>query len=130
MITNENIKQFVKQTLGCACPEEVFHYIDCQHNIKLSGDILLSSKINIGNRLLIYLVEMNIPDLIKRKLPLLIETGKKERDSSGFNRFRLAIVTDKVEQIKQIADDIFQNLKGKDEKIHLHIIPQNEIAMF
>lgn len=129
MINNEQIKVFVRQTLGCACPEEVFHYIDCQHNIKLSGDILLSSKINIGNRLLIYVVEMNSPDLIKRKLPILIQTGKKERDSSGFNRFRLAIVTDKVDQIKHVAGSVFENLKYKDEKIHLHIIHKDEISL-
>jgi len=130
MTNNEKIKLFVIQTLGCACPEEVFHYIDCQHNIKLGGDILLSSKINIGNRLLIYVVEMNSPDLIKRKLPILIQTGKKERDSSGFNRFRLAIATDKVDQIKHIADSVFKNLKDKDEKIHLHIIHKKEISLF
>ncbi|MCX5720274.1 MAG: hypothetical protein NT055_10060, partial [Nitrospirae bacterium] len=122
MTNNEKIKLFVIQTLGCACPEEVFQYIDCQHNIKLNDDILLHSKINIGNRLLIYVVEMNSPDLIKRKLPILIQTGKKERDSSGFNRFRLAIVTDKVDQIKHVAGSVFENLKYKDEKIHLHII--------
>ena len=130
MTNNEKIKLFVIQTLGCACPEEVFQYIDCQHNIKLNDDILLHNKINIGNRLLIYVVEMNSPDLIKRKLPILIQTGKKERDSSGFNRFRLAIVTDKVDQIKHIADSVFKNLKDKDEKIHLHIIHKKEISLF
>lgn len=129
MINNENIKQFVTQTLGCACPEEVFQYIHCQHNIKLNDDILLHNKINIGNRLLIYVVEINNPSFIKINLPLLIEKGKKERDSSGFNRFRLVVVTDRVEQIKQVADSVFKNLKDKDEKIHLHIIHKNEIAL-
>ncbi|MDH5768765.1 MAG: hypothetical protein OEZ31_07400, partial [Nitrospirota bacterium] len=67
--------------------------------------------------------------LIKRKLPILIQTGKKERDSSGFNRFRLAIVTDKVDQLKHVAGSVFENLNYKDEKIHLHIIRKNEIAL-
>ncbi|MCX5718505.1 MAG: hypothetical protein NT055_00830 [Nitrospirae bacterium] len=96
----------------------------------MNDDILLHNKINIGNRLLIYIVEMNNPDLIKRNLPLLIETGKNERDRSGFNRFRLAIATDKVDQIKHIADSVFKNLKFKDEKIHLHIIHKDEISLF
>ena len=130
MTNNEKIKLFVIQTLGCACPEEVFQYIDCQHNIKLNDDILLHNKINIGNRLLIYIVEMNSPDLIKRKLPILIQTGKKERDNSGFNRFRLVVVTESVNQIKHIADSVFKNLKDKDEKIHLHIIHKKEISLF
>ena len=130
MTNNEKIKLFVIQTLGCACPEEVFQYIDCQHNIKLNDDILLHNKINIGNRLLIYIVEMNNPSFIKINLPLLIETGKKERDNSGLNRFRLVVVTESVNQIKHIAGSVFENLKYKDDKIHLHIIHKNEISLF
>ena len=41
MIKTENIKAFVRQTLGCACPEEVFKRIDCQSNIKLNDNINL-----------------------------------------------------------------------------------------
>jgi hypothetical protein len=40
------------------------------------------------------------------------------------------VVTDRVEQIKQVADSVFKNLEDKDEKIHLHIIHKNEIALF
>jgi hypothetical protein len=130
MTNNEKIKLFVIQTLGCACPEEVFQYIHCQHNIKLNDDILLHNKINIGNRLLIYVVEINNPDSIKRNLPLIIQAGKNERESSGLNRFRLVIATERVDQIKHIADSVFNNLKDKDEKIHLHIIHKKEIALF
>jgi hypothetical protein len=89
MINNENIKQFVTQTLGCACPEEVFQYIDCQNNIKLNDDILLHNKINIGNRLLIYVVEMNNPSFIKINLPLLIEKGKKRETVQDLIDFAL-----------------------------------------
>ncbi len=130
MANNEKIKLFVIQTLGCACPEEVFQYILCQNNIKLNDDILLHNKINIGNRLLIYVVKMNNPDFVKSYLPVLVSTGKKERDNSGFNRFRLVVATDRVEQTKQVADSVFKNLKEKDEKIHLHIVHKNEISLF
>jgi hypothetical protein len=117
----EKIKTFVKQTLGCACPEEVFEYIDCQSNIKLNDDILLHNKINIGNRLLIYIVEANNPGLIKNVLPFLVNTGKKERDNLRFNRFRLVLVTDKLDEIKETAESIFDTIQ-KDEKVHLHIL--------
>ncbi|MEW6214938.1 MAG: hypothetical protein AB1478_07035, partial [Nitrospirota bacterium] len=104
MINNENVKTFVKQTLGCACPEEVFTYIDCQSNIKLNDEIVLSNKVNIGNRLLIYVIEVNNPNLINYILPSIVNIGKKERDGLGFNRFRLVIITDKLNEIKQAAD--------------------------
>jgi len=127
-INNENIKAFVKQTLGCACPEEVFKYIDCQSNIKLN-DILLRNKINIGNRLLIYVVEMNNADSLKDILPSLVDMGKKERDNLRFNRFRLVVATDDLEEIKQIAESIFETV-DKDEKVYLHIVPKADIPAF
>ncbi|MEW6002802.1 MAG: hypothetical protein AB1638_09190 [Nitrospirota bacterium] len=129
MINIENIKTFVKKTLGCSCPEEVFKYIDCQSNIKLNDDILLSNKINIGNRLLIYVVQNNDQDTLKDVLPLLVNTGKKERDDLRFNRFRLVIATDKLSEIKENAEIIFQKIE-KDEKIHLHIVSKKDIPVF
>ncbi len=124
MIMKENIKTFVQQTLGCACPEEVFKYIDCQSNIKLNNIVL--SKINIGNRLLIYVVEVNSAYSVRDILPFLIEKGRKERDSLQFNRFRLVIATDNLDEIKQVADRVFQAL-DKDEKIHLHVVLKEDL---
>lgn len=122
----EKIKTFVKLTLGCTCPEEVFEYIDCQSNIKLNDDILLHDKINIGNRLLIYVVEANNPGLIKNVLPFLVNTGKKERDNLRFNRFRLVLVTENLDKIKEIAESIFDTIH-KDDKVHLHVIQKDNI---
>lgn len=128
MINKENIKTFVQQTLGCGCPEEVFHYIDCQVNSKLH-DTVSGSKINIGNRLLIYVVEVNNPDSLNHTLPFLFDIGKKERDGKGFNRFRLVLATDAFNEIKQVAEDIFKDI-DKDEKVHLHIVLKNSIPVF
>lgn len=125
----EKIKIFVKQTLGCACPEEVFEYIDCQSNIKLNDDIVLNYKINIGNRLLIYVVEADNPGSIKNVLPLLISAGTKERDSLRFNRFRLVLVTDELDEIRETAESIF-TIINKDEKVYLHVIPKAEVPAF
>jgi hypothetical protein len=122
----EKIKTFVKLTLGCTCPEEVFEYIDCQSNIKLNDDILLHNKINIGNRLLIYVVEANNTGLIENVLPFLVNTGKKERDNLRFNRFRLVLVTDRFNEIKESAECLFKTI-NKDEKAHLHVIKKQKI---
>ncbi|MBM4135386.1 MAG: hypothetical protein FJ241_00975 [Nitrospira sp.] len=126
MIQNENIKTFIKQTLGCTCPDEVFQYINCQSNIRLQDDIVLSRKINIGNRLLIYVIEANNPDSLKDIVPLLVSMGRNERDSLKLNRFRLVMVTDRLDEIKQAADTLFDTV-DKDERIHLHVISQDDI---
>ncbi len=122
------IKIFVQQTLGCGCPEKVFEYIDCLSNIKLN-DIILKNKINIGNRLLLYIIEINDTNSLEDILPVLVRTGKKERDSMKFNRFRLVLVTDKLIEIKETAERIFEKI-FKDEKIHLHVVDKKGVPIF
>jgi hypothetical protein len=128
MINSENIKTFVRQTLGCGCSEEVFEYIDCQSDIALN-DVILCNRINIGNRLLIYIIEVENTDSIRHSLPFLINMGKKERDNSKFNRFRLVITSNNIDETKKVADDVFKTIE-KDEKIHLHIIPKTDLPTF
>ena len=86
---------------------------------------MISNKINIGNRLLIYIVEISNPDSVKHVLSSLLDIGKKERDSSGFNRFRLVLATNKLNKIKEVADVTFKTI-DKDDRIHLHIISKND----
>lgn len=128
MVNNKNITTFVQRILGCGCPEEVFRYIECQCDIKIN-DIAVKNRVNIGNRLLIYVAEVNEPDSVNRILPLLYDAGKKDRDSSGFNRFRLVLAADIVDDIKQSAVDTFNSI-NKDDKMHLHVILKNNIPAF
>jgi hypothetical protein len=123
------IKTFVQQTLGCGCPEEVFNLIDCQFNVKLNGETILRNKINIGNRLLIYVLEVNNTGPLRNILPFLVKSGKAERDNLKFNRFRLVLITDMVDEISKTAETIFYDV-NKDEKVHLHIVDKESVPMF
>jgi len=125
MVLNEKIKTFVQKTLGCGCPEEVFTYIDCRSNIPLNN-ILLRNKINVGNKLLIFVVEVNRTDSLKETMPSLIDAGIKERDSFGFNRYRLVLAVDNPSILRQNARDIFDTLE-KDERVHMHVVHKNEL---
>ena len=128
-MNNQNIKAFVVQTLGCECPDQVFEYIDCQHNVTLDNGIRLSARINIGNRLLIYLLKVDDTSFIQSNLSALIRIGKDDRDSMGFNRFRLVIFGDNIDSIEHAAHTIFENLVDKDEKVHLHILSKSEFPI-
>jgi len=121
----ENIIAFVKQSLGCNCPEEVFSHIECWSDIPCSG-IVLDTRINVGNRLLVYIVTVNDPDSLRRMLPVLVSAGKKERDGAGFNRFRLVLAADDISKIKKEAEKIFNSL-NEDEKIYLHTLSGKSI---
>jgi hypothetical protein len=126
-MSDENIKKFAKETLGCGCPEEVFQHIDCQYDIHVE-DILLRARINIGNRLLIYVVEVSNIETIRNILARTIATGQKERDELGFNRFRLVLAAEKIDEIKPAAERLFNDI-DKDDKVHLHIIPKADIPL-
>jgi hypothetical protein len=125
MVKKEKIKTFVQKTLGCGCPEEVFAYIDCRSNIPLNN-ILLRNKINIGNKLLIFVVEVNNDESLKETMKSLVDAGRKERDSFRFNRFRLVLAADNPGMFKQRACDIFDSLE-RDERIHVHVVHKDEI---
>lgn len=127
MINRGVIKHFVQDILGCGCPEDVFRIIESESDIKMDNTVI-KNKINIGNRLLIYIVEsdgVNLNSLI----PLLIKYGKKERDDRGFNRLRIVLVFKEVNKIKDEAVRIFNDYNS-DEKIHLHLFEKEKIPPF
>jgi hypothetical protein len=121
------IKDFAQMTLGCGCPEEVFRHIDCKSDISV-GDVLLKSRINIGNRLLVYIVEIHDMSSIRRVVNVLVGAGVKDRNESGFNRFRLVLATDDPAVMKETAESIFADI-AKDDKVHLHVISRKDIPV-
>ena len=125
MLDNKRIKEFVQDTLGCGCPEEVFHAIDCRQNVRLNEKVLLSCTITIGSRLLIYVIDSRESSMIQQHLGVIVSAGKKERDEQGLNRLRLVVVTDDA-AVKGSLIRRFKELKDKDEKIHLHVIKKEE----
>jgi len=127
MKDHKTIKAFVQKTLGCGCPEEVFQYIECRSDTTLDG-FVLKNWINIGNRLLVYVVEADNSDSLKQMLPVLIAAGRKERDEKGFNRLRIVLAVDDIDEVKRIATGIFNNA-DKDDKVHLHIILKKNIPL-
>ncbi|UCH90254.1 MAG: hypothetical protein JSV49_01070 [Thermoplasmata archaeon] len=122
----DRIKSFVQSTLGCSCPEDVFEFIESKDKIEVTNKITLSTKINVGNRLLIYVIESTDPDFITDNMAGIVMLGKSERDTFGFNRFRLVVVTDDTPDLKKLTENTFNNLDLQDDKIHLHIINQND----
>jgi hypothetical protein len=127
MLSPEHIKLFVQNTLGCGCPEEVFKSIDVRRSIRLNNFIVLDIAIVIGDRLLIYIAEAGSEGCIEEHLPVLVAAGKKERDEQGLNRFRLVLVTDRPDEIRQTSERRFEELRGMDEKVHLHVIKKSQL---
>ena len=122
-VSDESVRDFVRNKLGCDCAEEVFRHIENERGAS-AGGVALRNKLNIGGRLLVYVVELDTKAYERNILPLL-RAGKDERDARGFNRFRLVLVSED-KKLKKAALEIFKNDTGLDEKIHLHVITKGE----
>jgi len=119
-IKSSDIKHFVREQLGCACPDEVFSSIRVTRKPDLFEDMPVDYLIEIGNRLL---VAVSIYDLrkINATLEQVFQTGRAYRDSHGFNRFRLVVATaDKETQVS--IQLVYDSLTMEDEKIHFHVV--------
>ena len=124
---NENkFIDFAKNTLGCGCPDEVFEYIQYVGNIKISDDLVLTARINIGNRLLIYITDMDKHE-ISSVIINSVKHGINDRNTNNFNRLRLVMGVDNPQEIQEKAIEVFEGL-APDEKTHLHILSKQQIA--
>jgi hypothetical protein len=119
--SDQAIEQFTREILGCDCPAEVFQYIDCQNGPSLGKNDPRAFRINIGHRLLIYIVECPNRELLAQRIRELAALGKLERDNMNFNRFRLVIRTDEPDAVAVPAQTAFLD-SNPDDKLHLHII--------
>lgn len=126
MIDRNDIKRFVKKTLGCTCPDEVFQHIECQTDVSIGDDIVLDYEINVGNRLLIYVASVDETDLLRPMLSQLVRAGINKRDEHEFNRFRLVLLTATPRSVAYGTSEIFQALGTTDEKAHLHVINKDD----
>jgi len=117
------IKRFVQETLGCSCPEEVFNTIDYQ---KESDDIS-GRKINVGDRLLIYIITMDRKSNIQGVINSALEQGVEEREKKRLNRFRLVLVASRPDELRSSAEHAYDSSGFTDEKTHLHIVNESDV---
>ncbi|HMK46365.1 MAG TPA: hypothetical protein VK436_07030 [Methanocella sp.] len=120
------IKSFVQNVLGCGCSEEVFKHIEDSPQIYKGVGY---TRINVGNRLLVYLLKTDDRHFIEQEIKGIVDTGIAERNATGFNRFRLAIVTTYPEEIGGLAEEIFHTLKT-DDRTHIHVLGKGQADFF
>lgn len=123
----ENVKAFIRKTLGCDCDESVFKHIENERNVE-AGGIKLRNHINVGGRLLVYIVDAEGPSFIRSHLADLLEAGRKERDDRNFNRFRLVLVAASDSQVRLEVNRALKLSKAVDEKVHVHILEKPDVA--
>lgn len=116
------IEQFVRGTLGCQCPDEVFRSIEIEH-LRTSDDTTSYARLVVGERLLIYVLDAASTMVADGALAHLVARGRGERDERGYNRFRLVVAHDDPDRVNAAAREEFDRAASKDERAHLHVIP-------
>lgn len=119
------LKYFVRDTLGCSCPDDVFNDIVVEQKNQLANSQINYYRILVGKRLLIYLLGDIDCSKLQHILALATHEGMKERDNMKYNRFRLVLHCDNDDMI-QPALSTFESIRGIDEKAHMHFIASHD----
>jgi len=130
-VTNEQtirLQTFIRSTLGCGCPDEVLEWIQCTHTELTQEDDTRITRINVGGRLLVYVLEIEGPDwLAEEALPAVIAAATVDRATSCFNRLRVVVAIDDPEEMKPRMERIFNGSAPADEKVHLHLVHSTDL---
>ena len=113
----ELIRGFVRDDLGCECPEEIFEQVRILRNEASPGPTKLS--LIIGETLLVVFASAEELAPIGNVIDRLLLSGVTYRDSTGLNRFRL-IVCGKIDDDEKAK--IAGEQKRYDKKVHVHYI--------
>jgi hypothetical protein len=122
-LNNEKLKVFVKNTLGCGCPEKVFEKIDVSELLTVEHEKEMI-RIVVGDTLLIYVIRPEPPGNFVGSVESIGLTGKTDRDTNSYNRFRLVISGFEDDALQAKVSERFLKSFNTDDKMHIHFVNQ------
>lgn len=114
------IEPFVRGTLGCGCPDEVFRRIELDTRPACPGRPGFT-RLVVGDRLLIYVADLRDGRDVARRMEALVAHGMAERDAKGYHRFRLVVVAGTGSSADDAAEALGAAV-GVDDRAHLHCL--------
>lgn len=122
------LERFVRETLGCTCPADVFDRV--RHiPVDTRIDIGLTRRIDVGGRLLIHVYDIARPDDAIDRMADWVAEGRAERERQGMNRLRLVIATGRLNPAAmRDIQAAFTAAPFADERVHLHIVDRDAVA--
>jgi hypothetical protein len=122
------LERFAREALGCQCPPEDFQRVE-EDLIHLPGLTSPVRRLFIGGRLLIYLIPLAHATAALDWIGDWIAAALAERDRRGMNRVRLVLGYEVMSPAETDAiESAFARLAGRDERVHLHLIPAASLA--
>jgi hypothetical protein len=124
------VKRFVREVVGCTCPEEVFKRVEVKPGSSAIRSCSADYEIHIGGRLLIVLSSEPVEGFSSARLEKVMAEGRSARDAGKFNRFRFIVQADNVPEVEKQFLRLFDGLATKDEKTHLHVVGRKDVPDF
>jgi hypothetical protein len=121
------IERFVRGTLGCQCPDEVFLDVEVSPLALPGGGS--GRRLVIGGRLLIHVVAAPEQPELPLRLEELATAGRDERDRRGLNRFRLVIGMPAAAGGATSLEQRFRRALGGDQRAHLHVLAADRLPI-
>jgi hypothetical protein len=122
----DSIEHFVRSTLGCGCPEEVFQHLVVSRLPPIAGRPPIV-QLQVGSRLLIHVVPSPDGAATSGWIEQLAANGRAARDRHGYNRFRLVITSlAPLASAREIEERFARAILG-DEKAHLHFVGSEQL---
>jgi hypothetical protein len=114
---------FVRETLGCACPSEVFDHYQVQ--LLESGHKPFVQMI-MGDRLLVRIANVSSLHSLEEEIWDMLSEGLEERERRGLNRFRLVMVETPQSRVKGNFTELAEKAGPR---VHLHVISNELLKM-
>ena len=122
------MKDFIRHTLGCGCPDEVLEWIECKRSEVAPGHDVRLLRIDVGGQLLVYVIESGIdPKHAVAALPVVLAAGMVERATGGFNRLRIVVACADPDTAGPVLERSFNASAPRDDKVYLHVIAEGEL---
>jgi hypothetical protein len=126
-VTRSALAGFVRDVLGCGCPEEVLRSITVDRSRLILGLDVEVARLDVGGRLLVYVVPAPASRKLRSVVAAAVEAGIAERDRRSFNRFRLVLAYAEPAEVEPAARAAFDACPRPDDRVHLHVVSLDEL---
>ena len=116
------LAHFVRNILGCGCPEELLRAIRVGRGRLVPGLDVEVTRLDVGGRLLVWVVPAPAPRKLRSAVAAAVEAGIAERDGQSFNRFRLVLACADSTEVEPAARAAFDACEQVDDRVHLHVV--------
>ncbi len=124
-ISHPQATHFIRHTLGCGCPDEVFEHIRIDMLPEVFIGLPVDYMIDVGGRLLVAVCASADWRQVQQSLTGIVRRAREYRDRNGINRFRLVVAAEDADEARAVLQSVFDDaVSDGDEKMHLHVLKQ------